>query len=67
MSVTEEEKEQQQEILVSNIGYPIGQFWADSVIATGERACVVGAGPTGIHRAASLKHRGFKDVLVFEK
>ena len=28
---------------------------------------MVGAGPAGLHMAASLKHRGIKDITVFEK
>ena len=32
-----------------------------------DRVCVVGAGPAGIHMAASLAHRGFPDVTLYER
>lgn len=32
-----------------------------------DRVCVVGAGASGVHMAASLKKRGFDKVVIFEK
>ena len=32
-----------------------------------DRVCVVGAGPSGIHMAVSLRDRGYKNIRIFEK
>ena len=32
-----------------------------------DRVCIVGAGPSGIHMAQSLKKRNFTDVVIYEK
>ena len=32
-----------------------------------DKVCIVGAGPAGIHMALSLKDRGYKDIIIFEK
>ena len=32
-----------------------------------DHVCVVGAGPSGIHMALSLRDRGYKSIRIFEK
>ena len=32
-----------------------------------EKICIVGAGPSGIHMAISLKDRGYQNITIFEK
>ena len=32
-----------------------------------EHVCIVGAGPSGIHMAVSLKEKGYKNITIFEK
>ena len=32
-----------------------------------ERICIVGAGPSGIHMAISLKDRGYQNLTIFEQ
>ena len=32
-----------------------------------DHICIVGAGPSGIHMAVTLKEKGFTDITIFEK